>query len=204
MAKASLKGSGKPIPRIEIDQNPSSQQREALLTSLEERFNDNMARHKGLEFSKVRVKLEGQPQKLASLFAMESSGGEPDVVAYNKEADEFIFFDCSEQSPEGRRKICYDNEGQQVRENKGVHPAGNAVDLAAAMGVELLDEDQYRQLQALGEFDTKTESWLLAPASVRELGGAIFGDRRYDRVFIFHNSPPSFYSSRGFRACLKV
>jgi hypothetical protein len=135
---------------------------------------------------------------------MESTGGEPDVVGYDVKTEEFIFFDCSEQSPAGRRSICYDGEGEQERVKKGVHPAGNAVDLAAAMGIELLNEDQYRGLQNLGEFDTKTESWILTPADIRELGGAIFADRRYNHVFVFHNSAPSFYAARGFRGSLRV
>lgn len=204
MAKSPSKGSGKPIPKVEINLDPTPKQAEELLITLEERFEEHPNRHNGLEWLNVREKLEAQPGKLASLYAMESTGGEPDVVGYDNETDEYIFFDCSEQSPEGRRSICYDGEGQAAREKKGVHPGGNAVDLAAAMGIELLDEDQYRQLQKLGEFDTKTESWLQTPASVRELGGAIFGDRRYDRVFVFHNSAPSFYASRGFRGSLRV
>lgn len=204
MAKSPSKGSGKPIPKVEIDLDPSPKQGQELLITLRDRFESHPKRHKGLEWLNVQEKLEAQPEKLASLYAMESTGGEPDVVGYDEETDEYIFFDCSEQSPEGRRSICYDGEGQEAREKKGVHPAGNAVDLAAAMGIELLNEDQYRQLQDLGEFDTKTESWLQTPASVRELGGAIFGDRRYGRIFVFHNSAPSFYAARGFRGSLRV
>jgi len=135
---------------------------------------------------------------------MESTGGEPDVVGFDDGSGEFIFYDCSEQSPEGRRSICYDREGEKEREKKGVFPGGNALDIAAAMGVEILDENQYRALQELGEFDTKTESWIKTPAEIRELGGAVFADRRYGRVFVFHNSAPSFYSSRGFRGVLTV
>jgi len=135
---------------------------------------------------------------------MERTGGEPDVVGYDQKSGEYIFYDCSEQSPTGRRSICYDGEGEQHRVEKGVHPAGNAVDLAAAMGINLLNEDQYRELQELEEFDTKTESWLLTPADIRELGGAVFGDRRYNTVFVFHNSAPSFYAARGFRGSLRV
>lgn len=163
-----------------------------------------MNRHKGLEWSKVQARLEAHPEKLASLHAMESTGGEPDVVGYDEKTGEYIFYDCSAESPIGRRSICYDREGQKERERKGVHPAGNAVDLATAMGIELLDEEQYRQLQQLGEFDTKTESWVKTPDSIRELGGAIFCDRRYGRVFTFHNSAPSFYAARGFRGLLRV
>lgn len=198
------KGSGRPIPRIEIHSDPSEEKIEQLLVTLKDRFTEHMDRHKGIEWSEIESRLKKQPEALCSLYAMESSGGEPDVVGYEKDSDKYIIFDCSEQSPHGRRKICYDGEAQAAREKKGVSPAGNAVDLAAAMGVELLNEDQYRYLQELGEFDTKTESWLRTPSSVRELGGAIFGDRRYDRVFIFHNSAPSFYSARGFRGALKV
>ncbi len=198
------KGSGKPIPKVKINKELPSDKGEALLETLKARFEDNMSRHKGLEWAKVQAKLEADTDKLASLNAMESTGGEPDVVGYDKKADEYIFYDCSEQSPAGRRSICYDKEGQKEREKKGVHPAGNAVDLAAAMGVELLDEDQYRELQQLGEFDTKTESWLQTPDDIRQLGGAIFADRRYGRVFVFHNSAPSFYSGRGFRGALRV
>ena len=198
------KGSGKPIPKVEINVEPSSEEREQLLLTLEDRFKEHMSRHEGVEWGKVQARLKDHAEALSSLYAMESTGGEPDVVGYDEETDEYIFFDCSEQSPEGRRKICYDGEAQKARAKKGVSPAGNAVDLAAAMGIELLDEDQYRYLQDLGEFDTKTESWLKTPSSVRQLGGAIFGDRRYDRVFVFHNSAPSFYSARGFRGCIRV
>lgn len=204
MAKSPSKGSGKPIPKVEINLDPSPKQGQELLLTLRDRFESHPKRHKGLEWPNVQAKLEAQPEKLASLYAMESTGGEPDVVGYDEESEEYIFFDCSEQSPGGRRSICYDGEAQAAREKKGVHPAGNAVDLAATMGIQLLNEDQYRQLQKLGEFDTKTESWLQTPASVRELGGAIFGDRRYDRVFVFHNSAPSFYAARGFRGSLRV
>ena len=135
---------------------------------------------------------------------METTGGEPDVVGFDKKTGEYIFYDCSEQSPSGRRSICYDGEGEQARIKKGVHPGGNAVDLAAAMGVELLNEEQYRDLQELGEFDTKTESWLKTPSEIRDLGGAIYGNRRYNTVFVGHNSAPSFYAGRGFRGSLRV
>jgi hypothetical protein len=198
------KGHGKPIPKVEFSLEPSAKEREQLLITLKGRFEEYMHRHHGIEWANVQSRLEQYPELLSSLYAMESTGGEPDVVGYDEEADKYVFFDCSEQSPEGRRKICYDGEGQKAREKKGVSPAGNAVDLAAAMGIELLDEDKYMYLQELGEFDTKTESWLKTPVSVRELGGAIFGDRRYGRVFVFHNSAPSFYSARGFRGALRV
>jgi hypothetical protein len=204
MAKKSFKGNGKPIPKIEIDRELSPEQAEELLKTLQNRFERNMNRHQGLEWPNIRARLEAHPEKLSSLKAMESTGGEPDVVGYDEKTGEYIFYDCSTQSPDGRRSICYDREGQEEREKKGVFPAGNAVDLAAAMGIELLNEDQYRELQKLGEFDTKTESWLQAPAEIRKLGGAIFGDRRYGRVFVFHNSAPSFYSGRGFRGSLRV
>ena len=204
MAIRPSKGSGKPIPKVEINLEPSPKQGEELLVTLKDRFERHRNRHRGLDWLKVQAKLEAQPEKLSSLHAMESTGCEPDVVGYDEKTDEYIFFDCSEQSPKGRRSICYDGEGQEAREKKGVHPAGNAVDLAATMGIQLLNEDQYRQLQKLGEFDTKTESWLQTPANIRKLGGAIFGDRRYDQVFVFHNSAPSFYAARGFRGSLRV
>ena len=198
------KGSGKPIPQVEINLEISPEQEQQLLEVLKLRFEKNAARHKGLEWAKVQAKLEAQPGKLSSLNAMESTGGEPDVVGYDEETDEYILYDCSEQSPSGRRSICYDGEGEQARVKKGVHPGGNAVDLAAAMGIELLNEDQYRELQQMGEFDTKTESWLKTPAEIRDLGGAIYGNRRYNTVFVGHNSAPSFYAGRGFRGWLRV
>jgi hypothetical protein len=179
-------------------------QREELLSTLKARFEKNMNRHKGLEWAQVQAKLEASPEKLWSLNEMERTGGEPDVVGYDKETGEYIFFDCSAQSPKGRRSICYDGEGQEERERKGVHPAGNAIDIAAAMGIELLSEDQYRELQKLGEFDTTTSSWIQTPAYIRKLGGALFCDRRYDTVFVYHNSAPSFYAARGFRGSLRV
>jgi hypothetical protein len=197
------KGSGKPIPQVKVNLDMSPQQGEELLETLQTRFEENMARHEGLEWSAVQARLIANPEKLSSLYAMESTAGEPDVVGVDKKSGEFIFYDCSEQSPD-RRSICYDGAGQAEREKKGLIPGGNAVDLAAAMGIELLDEAQYRQLQEMGEFDTKTESWIKTPPEIRELGGAIFADRRYNRVFIFHNSAPSFYGSRGFRGSLRV
>lgn len=182
----------------------SPEQSEALLETLKTRFEKNMNRHQGLKWAEVQVKLTANAGKLSSLHAMESTGGEPDVVAYDKQTGEYIFYDCSEQSPKGRRSICYDGEAQAEREKKGVHPAGNAVDLAAAMGIELLTEAEYRELQKLGDFDTKTESWVKTPAEIRRLGGALFCDRRYNHVFVFHNSAPSFYAARGFRGSLRV
>ncbi len=204
MAKIPAKGSGRPIPKVEINLELSAGQGEELLKKLEVRFEKNMNRHKGLEWSKIQERLESHPEKLSSLNAMESTGGEPDVVGYDNQTDAYIFYDCSAESPKDRRSICYDGEGQAEREKKGIHPAGNAVDLAAAMGIELLNEDQYRELQKLGEFDTKTSSWILTPENIRELGGAIFADRRYDKVFVYHNSAPSFYGARGFRGLLRV
>jgi len=163
-----------------------------------------MNRHKGLEWPKIQAKLEAHPEKLPSLHAMESTGGEPDVVGYDEKTGEYIFYDCSAQSPKGRRRICYDGEAQEEREKKGVHPAGNAMDIAAAMGIELLNEDQYRALQKLGEFDTTTSSWIQTPTDIRRRGGAIFADRRFDHVFVYHNSAPTFYAARGFRGSLRV
>ena len=198
------KGSGKPIPKIKIDLDLSPEQSKELLKTLQVRFENNMNRHKGLEWTKIKAKLEAHPEKMSSLNAMENTGGEPDVIGYDKKTGEYIFYDCSVQSPEGRRSICYDRESQEERIKKGVHPAGNAIELATAMGIELLNENQYRELQKLGEFDTKTESWIQTPADIRELGGAIFADRRYGHIFVFHNSAPSFYAARGFRGSLKV
>lgn len=197
------KGSGKPIPKVEVNLEFSPEQGEELLEKLKLRFEENADRHTGLEWVEIQKKLEADPDKLSSLYAMESTGGEPDVVGYDQKSGEYIFYDCAEQSP-SRRSICYDGEGEQARVKKGVHPGGNAVDLAAAMGIELLNEAQYREMQKLGKFDTKTESWLKTPAEIRDLGGAIYGNRRYNTVFVGHNSAPSFYASRGFRGWLKV
>ncbi len=204
MAKKPAKGGGKPVPKVEINLEVSPQQGLELLTTLQARFEKNMSRHQGLEWFKIQTRLEVQPEKLATLYAMESSGGEPDVVGYDERMDEYIFYDCSAESPIGRRSVCYDGEAQAEREKKGVYPAGNVMDMAAAIGIELLDEDQYRELQRLGEFDTRSESWIKTPADIRKLGGAIFADRRYGRVFVFHNSAPSFYAARGFRGSLRV
>ena len=205
MAKTSSKGkgSGKPIPKVEINLKVSSKQGEELLNTLKARFEENVKRHKGLEWPNIQAKLEADPEKLASLNAMESTGGEPDVVGYDKKTGEFIFYDCSAETPD-RRSICYDRDGEQEREKKGVYPGGNAVDLAAAMGIELLSEEQYRELQELGEFDTKSSSWIKTPAEIRELGGALFCDRRYNTVFVYHNGAQSFYGGRGFRGLLRV
>jgi len=180
----------------------STEQREKLLQTLKTRFEKNKDRHKGLEWAKVQGKLEVQPDKLWSLSAMEESGGEPDVVAYNEKTGEYIFYDCSTESPKGRRSLCYDRAAWESRkENK---PTDNAVDVAASMGVEILTEEQYRTLQQLGNFDTKTSSWVKTPPHIRKLGGALFCDRRFDTVFLYHNGAESYYSARGFRCLLKV
>ena len=178
----------------------SAEQRKELLSTLKVRFEKNMNRHAGLKWAKVQAKLEANPGKLWSLNEMERTGGEPDVVGYEKKTGEYIFYDCSVESPQGRRKVCYDREAEEKREA----PGGNAIDQAAVMGIELLSEEQYRELQKLGNFDTKTESWLKTPSDIRKLGGAIFADRRYGHVFVFHNSAPTWYSGRGFRGLLKV
>lgn len=180
------------------------EQREELLQTLKTRFEENMNRHNGLAWSDIQTKLLANPGALQSLHAMEITGGEPDVIGQDVETGEFIFYDCSAESPKGRRSICYDGEGQKKREKKGVYPAGNAIGMAAAMGVEILTEEQYRELQKLGPFDLKTSSWVRTPPDIRELGGAIFADYRYAHVFIYHNSATSFYSARGFRASLIV
>lgn len=198
------KGTGKAIPRVEIKLEVSPKQAKDQIELLKHRFESNMDRHKGLEWSQVQARIESQPEKLSSLYAMETTGGEPDVVGFDKQTGEFIFYDCAEQSPSGRRSICYDGESEQERVKKGLIPGGNAEGLATQMGIELLTEEQYRALQKLGEFDTKTESWLKTPQEIRELGGAIYGDRRYNTVFVGHNGAPSFYSSRGFRGSLRV
>jgi hypothetical protein len=180
----------------------SPEQREELLSGLKRRFEKHMNRHKGLEWAKVQAKLEANPAKLWSLHAMESTGGEPDVVAEDAQTGEFIFFDCSAESPKGRRNACYDREALESR--KEFKPENNAMDMAEAMGIEILTEEQYRALQQVGNFDTKTSSWLKTPAEIRKLGGALFADRRYNTVFVYHNSAPSYYGVRGFRGALKV
>jgi len=178
MAKKSSKGSSRPSPIVEINLAISPEQSQELFVTLQARFEKNMSRHKGLEWPKIQAKLEAHPEKLSSLNAMESTGGEPDVIGYDQKTDEYLFYDCSAESPVGRRSICYDGEGQAEREKKGIHPAGNAIGIAAAMGIALLNEEQYRALQKLGEFDTKTSSWIQTPPEIRKLGGAIFADRR--------------------------
>jgi len=180
----------------------SASQREELFKTLKSRFEKNMNRHKGVEWAKVQAKLEANGEKLWSLNEMESTGGEPDVVGYDKKTGEYVFYDCSVESPKGRRSVCYDREALEARkENK---PKASAIDMAAAMGVELLTEEQYRELQELGNFDLKTSSWVQTPAEIRKLGGALFCDRRYDQVFLYHNGADSYYGARAFRGSLKV
>jgi hypothetical protein len=180
----------------------SPEQREELLNTLKARFEKNMSRHPGLEWAAVQTKLEANPDKLGSLQEMENTGGEPDVVGHDQETGEYIFYDCGEQSPKGRRSICYDREALEAR--KQHKPKDSALDMATAMGIEILTEEQYRGLQQLGDFDTKTSSWIKTPAEIRELGGALFCDRRYDHVFVYHNGADSYYASRGFRGALRV
>jgi hypothetical protein len=182
----------------------SPEQREKLLKVVKTRFEKNMNRHKSLDWASVQAKLETNPEKLWSLNELERTGGEPDVIGFDVKISECIFCDCSAESPVGRRKVCYDREGQASAEKRGANPEGNAVELAAAMGIELLTEEQYRELQRLGSFDTKTSSWVKTPSEIRKLGGALFADRRYGSVFIYHNSAPSWYSARGFRGLLRV
>jgi hypothetical protein len=202
MAKKSSKGNGRPIPKIEINLELSPEQGEELLKTLKVRFEKNMNRHKGLEWPKIQAKLEAHPEKLSALNAMESTGGEPDVVGYDKKTGEYIFYDCSVESPKGRRSLCYDREALESR--KDHKPENNAIDMAAAMGIELLTEEQYRDLQELGNFDLKTSSWVKTPANIRKLGGAIFCDYRYETVFVYHNGAESYYAGRGFRGSLRA
>ncbi len=180
----------------------STAQQVELLKILATRFEENMNRHKGLEWAKIEARLESHPDKLWSLLEMERTGGEPDVVGYDKKSGEYVFYDCSAETPSGRRSVCYDREGLESR--KEHRPENNAIDLAAAMGIELLTEEQYRELQELGPVDTKTSSWLKTPAEIRKLGGAIFGDYRYGQVFVYHNGAQSYYGVRAFRGSLRV
>src|SRR3981081_4094594 len=180
----------------------SPEQRAELLRALKARFEKNMNRHKGLEWSKVQAKLETNAEKLWSLNEMERTGGEPDVVGFDKKTGEYIFYDCLAESPKGRRSLCYDREALESR--KEHKPKDSAIDMAAAMGIELLTEEQYRELQKLGEFDTKTSSWIKTPSEIRKLGGALFCDRRYGHVFVYHNGAESYYAARGFRGSLRV
>ena len=180
----------------------STDQAEALLKVLETRFEKHMNRHKGIKWEEVKAKLATNPDKLWSLDVMEETGGEPDVVGFDNKSGEYIFFDCSAESPKGRRSLCYDQEALESR--KQHKPADSAVNVAASMGIELLTEEEYRNLQQLGEFDTKTSSWIKTPAEMRKLGGAVFCDRRYNTVFLYHNGAESYYAARGFRGVLKV
>ena len=180
----------------------SPAQREELLTTLQARFDKHMNRHKGLEWAKVQAKLEANSEKLWSLSEMETTGGEPDVVGFDKKTGEYVFYDCSAESPKGRRSVCYDREALNARkENK---PKDSAMDMASAIGVEILTGEQYRELQKLGEFDLKTSSWIQTPSEIRKFGGALFCDRRYDHVFLYHNGADSYYAARGFRGSLTV
>jgi hypothetical protein len=180
----------------------SPEQREELLRVLKARFEKNMNRHKGLEWAKVQAKLEANNEKLWSLNEMERTGGEPDVVGHDKKTGEYIFYDCSAETPKGRRSVCYDREALESR--KEHKPENNAIDMAATMGIDLLTEEQYREMQKLGNFDTKTSSWVKTPDDIRKLGGALFCDRRYDNVFVYHNGASSYYASRAFRGSLRV
>jgi hypothetical protein len=180
----------------------SPEQREELLGALKARFEKNRNRHEGLEWAKVQARLEANAEKLWSLHEMERTGGEPDVVGHDKKTGEYIFYDCSAESPKGRRSVCYDREALESR--KEHKPKDSAIDMAAAMGVELLAEEQYRDLQKLGNFDTKTSSWVKTPSDIRKLGGALFCDRRYGTVFVYHNGAESYYAARAFRGSLRV
>ena len=187
---------------VERKKELSPEQSEELLRALKDRFELNMARHMGLEWAKVQAKLEADTEKLWSLNEMERTGGEPDVVDHDKKTGEYIFYDCSSESPKGRRSLCYDHEALESRKEN--RPENSVIDIAAVMGIELLTEDQYKELQKLGNFDLKTSSWVKTPANIRKLGGAIFCDRRYNTVFVYHNGAESYYSARGFRGSLRV
>jgi hypothetical protein len=185
-----------------LNHNLSPDQRAGLFGTLKARFERNMNRHKGIEWDKVQARLEAHTEKLWSLQQMENTGGEPDVVGYDKNTGEYIFFDCSAQSPAGRRNVCYDRKALDAR--KQFKPANSAMDMAAEIGIDILNGEQYRELQRLGEFDTKTSSWIETPAKIRSLGGALFCDRRYDTVFVYHNGADSYYAARGFRGLLRI
>jgi len=190
------------MPKNAAAKSLSASQREQLLDTLQSRFEENMHRHKTVPWAEVSSRLEAEPDKLASLAEMERTGGEPDVVGQDKRSGEALFYDCSPESPDGRRSLCYDQEALESRKKN--KPEGSAVDRATAMGAALLTEDEYRHLQALGPVDQKTSSWLGTPPNVRELGGAIFGDYRFGRVFVYHNGAESYYAARGFRCVLRV
>lgn len=190
------------MPGARIKEKLSAKQQDGLLKALKARFEKNVNRHKGLEWTQVQARLEANPAKLWSLNEMERTGGEPDVVGHDKKTGQYIFFDCSPETPEGRRSVCYDREGWESR--KEHRPKNNAMDMAAAMGIELLTEEQYQELQELGDFDTKTSSWVKTPSEMRKLGGALYCDRRYGRIFVGHNGAQSYYSARAFRGWLSV
>jgi hypothetical protein len=189
------------MKKMKSNKKLSSEQREELLLALRGRFEKNMSRHKGIEWAKVEAKLNSA-ENLWSLDQMESSGGEPDVVGYDKSTDEYIFYDCSAESPKDRRSICYDHEALEAR--KEHKPGNSAIQMAEDMGIEILTEEQYRELQKLGKFDLKTSSWVKTPPDIRKLGGAIFCDRRYDTVFVYHNGAESYYAARGFRGSIRI
>jgi hypothetical protein len=191
-----------PQPSRSGKKDLSSGQRQELFSALKARFEKHMNRHKGLEWAKVQTKLEANTEKLWSLNEMERTGGEPDVVGHDKKTGEYIFYDCSAESPKGRRSLCYDREALDSR--KEAKPRDSAMDVAVAMGTELLTEEQYRELQKLANFDTKTSSWVKTPSAIRKLGGAIFCDRRFDTVFVYHNGAESYYAARGFRGSLRI
>jgi hypothetical protein len=188
--------------QIMVKKKLSLEKQNEVFVILKSRFEENIQRHKNLKWAHVQAALEVDGEKLWSLYEMERTGGEPDVVGYDKKTDEYIFYDCAAESPQGRRSLCYDREAQEGR--KKHKPRNNAVDMAAAMGIELLTEEQYRALQQLGEFDLKTSSWVKTPAEIRKRGGALFCDRRYDTVFVYHNGAESYYATRGFRGSLRV
>ncbi|MEO6523252.1 MAG: DUF4256 domain-containing protein [Mucilaginibacter sp.] len=185
-----------------MEKKLASDQRGQLLSTLKIRFEKNMKRHQSVEWAKLQTKLEANSEKLWSLNEMERTGGEPDVIGYDEKTDEYIFYDCSAESPKGRRSVCYDHEALEAR--KEHKPENSAIEMAKDMGIELLTEEQYRDLQQTGNFDTKTSSWVKTPADIRKLGGAIFCDRRYDTVFVYHNGAESYYAARGFRGSLRV
>lgn len=202
MPKTTPKGNGSPAKKIEINLDISTEQGDELLGTLKDRFEKNMNRHQGLEWSKIQTRLEAHPEKLSSIHAMESTGGEPDVIGMDDETGEYVFCDCSPESPSGRRSLCYDEDALESRKKN--KPGGSALGVAAAIGIEILTEQQFRDLQELGEFDLKTSSWVKTPAKIRDLGGALFCDCRYDHVFVYHNGAESYYGARGFRGLLKV
>ena len=187
-----------------LEKDISPERKGELIELLKQRFDENMIRHSGIIWKKIQARLEANAEKIWSLNEMERTGGEPDVVSYDEITDKYVFYDCSPESPAGRRSICYDGRGQEAREKQGIQPGGNAIDMAATIGIEILTDVQYRQLQKIGNFDTKTSSWLKTPPDIRKLGGAIFADRRYGTVFVYHNGASSFYSGRGFRGFLEV